>query len=101
MIRRPPRSKRTDTLFPYTTLFRASRPTSPQPSACWKAPRRADAGGLSGAICLALRDALLRKAPQGEAILTPHGEEPASAGVSNHVRQPAIPRGAARFPAVP
>src|SRR3546814_17581837 len=25
MIRRPPRSKRTDTLFPYTTLFR-SRP---------------------------------------------------------------------------
>src|SRR3546814_8361958 len=26
MIRRPPRSTRTDTLFPYTTLFR-SRPT--------------------------------------------------------------------------
>src|SRR3546814_14639323 len=24
MIRRPPRSKRTDTLFPYTTLFRSS-----------------------------------------------------------------------------
>src|SRR3546814_4631069 len=24
MIRRPPRSTRTDTLFPYTTLFRAS-----------------------------------------------------------------------------
>src|SRR3546814_8128623 len=29
MIRRPPRSTRTDTLFPYTTLFRsAGRPTS-------------------------------------------------------------------------
>src|SRR3546814_9889961 len=30
MIRRPPRSTRTDTLFPYTTLFRSlsSRPTS-------------------------------------------------------------------------
>src|SRR3546814_5393477 len=28
MIRRPPRSTRTDTLFPYTTLFRSrSRPT--------------------------------------------------------------------------
>src|SRR3546814_5025660 len=27
MIRRPPRSTRTDTLFPYTTLFR-SRPTT-------------------------------------------------------------------------
>src|SRR3546814_11894647 len=25
MIRRPPRSKRTDTLFPYTTLFRSER----------------------------------------------------------------------------
>src|SRR3546814_11185124 len=27
MIRRPPRSTRTDTLFPYTTLFRSIRPT--------------------------------------------------------------------------
>src|SRR3546814_3686306 len=26
MIRRPPRSTRTDTLFPYTTLFRSERP---------------------------------------------------------------------------
>src|SRR3546814_7809838 len=26
MIRRPPRSTRTDTLFPYTTLFRSPRP---------------------------------------------------------------------------
>src|SRR3546814_16883696 len=28
MIRRPPRSTRTDTLFPYTTLFRSGRPAS-------------------------------------------------------------------------
>src|SRR3546814_9506203 len=28
MIRRPPRSTRTDTLFPYTTLFRSLVPTS-------------------------------------------------------------------------
>src|SRR3546814_13682331 len=27
MIRRPPRSTRTDTLFPYTTLFRSGRTT--------------------------------------------------------------------------
>src|SRR3546814_1126390 len=27
MIRRPPRSTRTDTLFPYTTLFRSARVT--------------------------------------------------------------------------
>src|SRR3546814_15176571 len=32
MIRRPPRSTRTDTLFPYTTLFR-SRPRKKRPSA--------------------------------------------------------------------
>src|SRR3546814_19864563 len=31
MIRRPPRSTRTDTLFPYTTLFRSS-PNCPTPS---------------------------------------------------------------------
>src|SRR3546814_16657736 len=28
MIRRPPRSTRTDTLFPYTTLFRSERATT-------------------------------------------------------------------------
>src|SRR3546814_3575527 len=28
MIRRPPRSTRTDTLFPYTTLFRSAKMTS-------------------------------------------------------------------------
>src|SRR3546814_10300765 len=28
MIRRPPRSTRTDTLFPYTTLFRSPRSTA-------------------------------------------------------------------------
>src|SRR3546814_5517484 len=30
MIRRPPRSTRTDTLFPYTTLFRSSGIAMPQ-----------------------------------------------------------------------
>src|SRR3546814_7723451 len=29
MIRRPPRSTRTDTLFPYTTLFRSALATTP------------------------------------------------------------------------
>src|SRR3546814_13309010 len=32
MIRRPPRSTRTDTLFPYTTLFRSLRVEGPGPS---------------------------------------------------------------------
>src|SRR3546814_11771047 len=31
MIRRPPRATRTDTLFPYTTLFRSRRRTSAKP----------------------------------------------------------------------
>src|SRR3546814_11684237 len=30
MIRRPPRSTRTDTLFPYTTLFRSAAPLGRQ-----------------------------------------------------------------------
>src|SRR3546814_18002302 len=34
MIRRPPRSTRTDTLFPYTTLFRSSGHTSGR----WRQP---------------------------------------------------------------
>src|SRR3546814_4131273 len=32
MIRRPPRSTRTDTLFPYTTLLRSCRNTTGRPS---------------------------------------------------------------------
>src|SRR3546814_18697827 len=32
MIRRPPRSTRTDTLFPYTTLFRSSRQEAGRPA---------------------------------------------------------------------
>src|SRR3546814_17638505 len=32
MIRRPPRSTRTDTLFPYTTLFRSSSPERDLPA---------------------------------------------------------------------
>src|SRR3546814_7600275 len=38
MIRRPPRSTRTDTLFPYTTLFR-SRASRCQPSVSAPRPR--------------------------------------------------------------
>src|SRR3546814_2054286 len=34
MIRRPPRSTRTDTLFPYTTLFRSHR-YRPTRAGCW------------------------------------------------------------------
>src|SRR6056297_3939532 len=44
MIRRPPRSTRTDTLFPYTTLFRS--PISPTTPCCrpwrWGATGRSE-----------------------------------------------------------
>src|SRR3546814_3996690 len=38
MIRRPPRSTRTDTLFPYTTLFRSASGICPSPAS----PARSD-----------------------------------------------------------
>src|SRR3546814_4486645 len=44
MIRRPPRSTRTDTLFPYTTLFRS--PGGPRTG-----PDRALRGGWSARSC--------------------------------------------------
>src|SRR3546814_8347932 len=40
MIRRPPRSTRTDTLFPYTTRFRSSNCCSTRRSAAWLPPLR-------------------------------------------------------------
>src|SRR3546814_10885578 len=41
MIRRPPRSTRTDTLFPYTTLFRSNWVCSPsRPGPFCRQPRR-------------------------------------------------------------
>src|SRR3546814_7145084 len=51
MIRRPPRSTRTDTLFPYTTLVRSSsttargRPSGSQWVTCSFAPAPADSAG--------------------------------------------------------
>src|SRR3546814_1685840 len=41
MIRRPPRSTRTDTLFPYTTLFRSSAAGAAHPLS--QVPRLVDA----------------------------------------------------------
>src|SRR3546814_3526732 len=42
MIRRPPRSTRTDTLFPYTTLFRSARQPTVQFPATPKREARGD-----------------------------------------------------------
>src|SRR3546814_10451797 len=48
MIRRPPRSTRTDTLFPYTTLFRSPRGADlrrPEGPGDARRPEQAAAGG--------------------------------------------------------
>src|SRR3546814_5394197 len=51
MIRRPPRSTRTDTLFPYTTLFRSPAPlgTSNKMSAPYQAVKARDGYLVMGA----------------------------------------------------
>src|SRR3546814_4423013 len=51
MIRRPPRSTRTDTLFPYTTLFRSAGNRHPQ--AARQGPAPAGARHRRGAVHLA------------------------------------------------
>src|SRR3546814_19996241 len=43
MIRRPPRSTRTDTLFPYTTLFRSCPGQGTGTLQVWRAAHPADA----------------------------------------------------------
>src|SRR3546814_6586225 len=58
MIRRPPRSTRTDTLFPYTTLFRSHGPEMRESQAITGNPStgkrpiegRVEAGGGAGVI---------------------------------------------------
>src|SRR3546814_6508111 len=46
MMRRPPRSTRTDTLFPYTTPFR-SRPAGSRTGSAAARPARGGSGGAS------------------------------------------------------
>src|SRR3546814_16765340 len=68
MIRRPPRSTRTDTLFPYTTLFRSLL----EDHAAWEIiVRGSSAGGnLAAALMLRARDEGL-PFPAGLVLATP------------------------------
>src|SRR3546814_2704121 len=47
MIRRPPRSTRTDTLFPYTTLFRSGHGQRRVGTGLRRQPEVAELGGLA------------------------------------------------------
>src|SRR3546814_1811257 len=48
MIRRPPRSTRTDTLFPYTTLFRSGTRGAPSADGAGKGAGAIRGGGAEG-----------------------------------------------------
>src|SRR3546814_20036002 len=54
LIRRPPRSTRTDTLFPYTTLFRSRRNTFASYHCCTLIHKRAQYLAFLSAALLAL-----------------------------------------------
>src|SRR3546814_10819773 len=61
MIRRPPRSTRTDTLFPYTTLFRSHGKSSP-PAGCQEETYRLESKDYAELI-LAITKALALDRP--------------------------------------
>src|SRR3546814_1579361 len=65
MIRRPPRSTRTDTLFPYTTLFR-SRLADSEMTGLWQA---------TGEAALAVRRKQPRRSRPMSARKSPRSEE--------------------------
>src|SRR3546814_8749089 len=79
MIRRPPRSTRTDTLFPFTTLFRSDRPwtgwrttsppvsssTTPMPRAVAAAARASRSEGIAFHAPYAHSGAGLHRFPPG------------------------------------
>src|SRR3546814_6588993 len=72
MIRRPPRSTRTDTLFPYTTLFR-SQAAQPQvivgDRGTQAEPHRAKVGRRRRAIRIAGGNLVADAAPQNELVI--------------------------------
>src|SRR3546814_1980163 len=94
MIRRPPRSTRTDTLFPYTTLFRsedaAIRRRRPQPLGqgpqlpFWRWRARLDAERLSSL----LPDAARRRQARWHTDRQPQDAEPDDVEPSGRRRRP-------------
>src|SRR3546814_12604575 len=72
MIRRPPRSTRTDTLFPYTTLFRSGVAHWIERDGCIWLVRRPEKGMLGG----------MRALPGGEWSGTPVESELSESGIA-------------------
>src|SRR3546814_2930852 len=80
MIRRPPRSTRTDTLFPYTTLFRSREPDAHRTAADrqHRRTRRQGFGGRAGSLGSGCAD-------RGSA--QPAGERPGRARSEEHTSE--------------
>src|SRR3546814_4459992 len=75
MIRRPPRSTRTDTLFPYTTLFRSHRrPDAGADGALH--PRPAAPAGGTAALAAAGRPAAVVRGRRGDRLGAGRAGEP-------------------------
>src|SRR3546814_10537007 len=74
MIRRPPRTTRTDTLFPYTTLFRAPRLLGDTCGTC-------DEGDAHGNPEAAERAPRVRQSGEGALLLTFRKEHPSREGL--------------------
>src|SRR3546814_10284748 len=66
MIRRPPRSTRTDTLFPYTTLFRSS-----VPAARAELQQRLADYGIADHVALTVGERVLPERVAGEFVAEP------------------------------
>src|SRR3546814_11989103 len=90
MIRRPPRSTRTDTLFPYTTLFRSRKPVPKAPGSSVRQamPGRGVMQGLNnrGAVLAQdrsrARSALCARDQGGDGVyVAPPAREPCPAGL--------------------
>src|SRR3546814_7431145 len=75
MIRRPPRSTRTDTLFPYTTLFRSSTPSRRFEAMKLLSSSGVPVGVMVAPIIPALNDSEIEKILTGAARSEEHTSE--------------------------
>src|SRR3546814_4023577 len=103
MIRRPPRSTRTDTLFPYTTLFRSLRklhghaarlPVAGKPLPCGAAVHRAAGRGVAG-VSFDVAHALEWQVADGDVLgavdrAEVHARSDWARGLLNRVRHPMV-----------
>src|SRR3546814_9649655 len=82
MIRRPPRSTRTDTRFPYTTLFRPTRRSGRWPiGAFWGRPGSGSAGTGKTIVAIHRAVRLARGSPDARVLLATFSE-PLAAGLA-------------------